>query len=101
MKSVTPPDHPMFQMLQRPLFQHGQIQKVVEISPASKGRIQVATEESQHADRVVIEIYMTHVANEASPGIYTGRWMIEVLPAHKYKILEIQNRSAKYSILPQ
>ena len=74
MKSVTPPDHPMFQMLQRFSLQRGLLQKIAEIAPTIKDKIQAVTEESQRADHVVIEICMTHTANETSPTIYIGGW---------------------------
>ena len=72
MESVTPPNHPTFQTYQRPLFQHGLLQKVVEIASAIKGRIQAITKESQQADHAVIEIRMTCTM---APGVslYTGR----------------------------
>ena len=65
------PDHPTFQTLQWPLLQRGQLQKVAEIASAIKDKIQAVIKESQSADHAVIEIRMTRVANESSPGIHT------------------------------
>ena len=71
MKSITPPGHLTFQTLQQLLFQRILLQKVAEITPAIKGIIQAVMKELQRADHAIIEIRMTHTANEDSPGIYT------------------------------
>ena len=71
MKSVTPSDHLTFQTLQWPLLQRKLLQRVVEIAPAIKGRIQAVIKESQRADHVLIEIRMTCTVNEDSLDIYT------------------------------
>ena len=47
------------------------LQKVAEIAPVIKNRIQAVIEESQHADHVVIEICMTRTANKTSMCTYT------------------------------
>jgi len=44
---------------------------VAVITIAIKDKNPVVMRESQHADRAVIETYMTRTANESFPGIYT------------------------------
>jgi len=73
MESITLPNHPTFQTLQRPLLQRGLLQNVTKIAPAIKSRIQTVTNESHRVDHAVIEIRMNRTANEGSPGTYTMR----------------------------
>jgi len=74
MESITPPDHPIFHILQRSLFQRRLLQKVTVIAPAIKDRITVVTRESQHVGHAVIETSMTRTAKKL-PGYI--RWEMD------------------------
>ena len=71
MEFVTSTDHLTFQTLPQLLLECRLLQKVEKIAPTFKDIIQAVMKKSQCADQAVIEIRMTHTANEDSSGIYT------------------------------